>query len=178
MTTVSPAITTTPSATFDADRQRRIVRRELERRSFCTIATTSSAQYPHVAGVLYALVGDDLYVTMHDDSVKARNLAVNPRVAICVPIRKIPFGPPFAIQFQGMATMLSVSAPEIVALLKTDALKKIVASIDLDDPRNCFVCISPTRRITSYGIGVPLLQVIRDPVSAMRTISWRDHTEG
>lgn len=166
------------TTTFDVDRQRQIIRRELARRSFCTIATASSANFPHVAGVLYALVGDDLYVTMHDDSAKARNLAANPRVAICVPVRKIPFGPPFAIQFQGRATIFSVTAPEIAALVETNALKKITASIDLTDPRNCFVRITPNRRVTSYGLGVPLLQVMRDPVSAMRTIAWRTDTTG
>jgi len=160
-------------ATFDMARQSQIIRRELARHSFCTIATSSSAHYPHVAGVLYAFVGDDLYVAMHDDSAKARNLAANHRVAICVPVRKIPFGPPFAIQFQGRATIFSATDPEIVTLLETGALKKITAAIDLTDPHNCFVRISPNRRVSSYGLGVPLLQVIRDPVSAMRTIPWR-----
>jgi hypothetical protein len=165
-------------ATFDIARQRQIIRRELARRSFCTIATASSAHFPHVAGVLYTLVGDDLYVTMHDDSAKARNLAANPRVAICVPVRKIPIGPPFAIQFQGRATVFSATDPEIASLLETNALKKITTSIDLTDPRNCFVRISPNRRVSSYGLGVPLLQVMRDPVSAMRTIAWRTDTTG
>ena len=165
-----------PAATFDEARQRTIVRRELERRSFCTIATSSSAHFPHVAGVLYALVGEDLYVTMHDDSAKARNIVANPRVAICVPVRKIPFGPPFTIQFQGKAGLLSVTDPKIVNLLATGVLKKITASIDLTDPRNCFVRITPNGRVTTFGLGVPLLQVIREPVTAMRTITWHDDT--
>lgn len=173
---LSPA-TELPAATgFDEGRQRSIVRRELARHSFCTLATSSGAQRPHVAGVLYALVGNDLYLTIHDDSVKARNIADNPRVAVCVPIRKVPFFPPFAIQFQATATLLDSTDPEITRLVATGALKKILTGIDLEDPTNRFVRITPGRRISTYGLGVPLLQVIRQPTTAMRSIDWRDTT--
>ncbi len=170
-----PATITAPAA-FDEDRQRVTVRRELARRSFCTLATSSATQRPHVAGVLYTLVGDDLYLTIHDDSVKARNMAANPLVAVCVPAKKLPFFPPFAIQFQATATLLSASDPEITHLLAAGSLKKILTGIDLTDPLLRFVRITPGRRISTYGLGVPLLQVIRQPTTAMRSITWRNTT--
>ena len=35
-----------------AERQRKLVRRAIERGSFCTLATSSEANRPHVVGVL------------------------------------------------------------------------------------------------------------------------------
>ena len=45
--------------------------------SFCTLATSSADNRPHVAGVLYALVNRDLYINTDTTSRKARN--VTPR---------------------------------------------------------------------------------------------------
>jgi hypothetical protein len=156
---------------FDEERQRAIIRRELARHSFCTLATTSSAHRPHVAAVIYGVAGEALYVSVHADSVKARNIEANPRVAVCVPIRKLPFVPPFAIQFQATAALLRVDDPEITALLP-GPLKKVASHTDFDDPRSCFIRITPQRRISTYGLGVPLLQIVRDPTTAMRTVDF------
>jgi nitroimidazol reductase NimA-like FMN-containing flavoprotein (pyridoxamine 5'-phosphate oxidase superfamily) len=43
--------------------------------SFCILATSSAENRPHVAGVLYALVGRNLYVNTDRTSRKARNIA-------------------------------------------------------------------------------------------------------
>lgn len=174
MTTATLDSTASHSASpaFDEDRQRAIIQRELARHTFCTIATSSAAQRPHVAAVIYGIVGDDLYVSLHDDSVKARNVAANPRVAVCIPVRKIPFAPPFAIQFQATAEILRADDPKITALLP-GPLKKVASHTDFDDPRSCFLRITPGRRISTYGLGVPLLQVIRSPTTAVRSVRFR-----
>ena len=49
-------IAATSIASFDADRHRATVQRELAKRSFLTLATVSASQRPHVAGVLYVEV--------------------------------------------------------------------------------------------------------------------------
>ena len=41
----------------------------------------------------------------------------------------------------------------------------------LEDPRGCFLRITPTRRIGTYGIGMPIRKVLRDPLSAIGSVS-------
>jgi general stress protein 26 len=150
------------------------ITKALERRSFATLATASPAQRPHVVAVLYQAVGQTLYVTVHRDSRKARNLADNPYVAVCVPVRRLPIGPAAAIQFQGTAELLTKDDPEIARLLGAGRLKRIVAHGELDDPDTCFVRIRPGRRLHTYGLGMSLLEVLRDPLNANRTVELPD----
>ncbi len=94
------------------DRQRRIIRRAIAKHSFCTLATASAANRPLVTGVLYAAVGDLLYVSTLETSAKARNIRENHRVAVCIPVRRFPVGPPFTVQFQGTATVCPIDEPQ------------------------------------------------------------------
>ena len=82
------------------------VRRAIAKHSFCTLAT-SSANRPHGVGVLYTAVDGGLYVSTLKDSKKARNVAANPRVAICIPVRRFPMAPPFLVQFGATAEILA-----------------------------------------------------------------------
>jgi hypothetical protein len=41
----------------------------------------------------------------------------------------------------------------------------------LDDPRGCFLRITPNGRVSTYGIGMPIRRVLRDPLSAMGSVS-------
>ncbi|MFW2335916.1 hypothetical protein, partial [Ilumatobacter sp.] len=43
-------------------------------------------------------------------------------------------------------------------------LKKITSHGELDEPNGVFIAITPGRRIHSYGLGVPILDLMRDPV--------------
>ena len=54
-----------------------------ERRN-ATIATVSQAGQPHAAVVIAASTRDEIYFTVHPDSVLARNLADNDRIALSV----------------------------------------------------------------------------------------------
>lgn len=144
--------------------------RIIERRSFCTLATSSVADEPHVAGVLYSVADAVLYLTTQTHSKKARNLRENARVAVCIPVRSYPLGPPFCVQFRGTAELLSPQDPGIVALFRAGRLKRITSHGELDDPDSWFVRLVPDRRISTYGIGVPLRTLLRDPIRGSRTI--------
>jgi general stress protein 26 len=144
--------------------------RAIQRRSFCTLATSSATGEPHVAGVLYAVADRVLYLTTQTHAKKARNLGDNARVAVCIPVRTYPVGPPFCVQFRGTAELLSPQHPDITTLLHTRRLKKITSHGELDDPDSCFVRIVPGRRISTYGIGVPLRTLLRDPIHGSRTV--------
>jgi predicted pyridoxine 5'-phosphate oxidase superfamily flavin-nucleotide-binding protein len=152
------------------ERQRRIVRRAIRRSSFCTLATASAANRPHVVGVLYAAVDGLLYVSTETTSIKARNVRENPRVAVCIPVRRYPVGPPFCVQFQGSAELRPTGDPQIVGLLDAGRLKPITTHGELDHPDACFIRVTPARRVASYGLGVPLRQLLRDPLGASRSV--------
>lgn len=140
------------------------VRRRIERRSFAVLATTSPAGFPHAAGVVYEAVDAHLYVHTLRSSRKVRNIVANPRVAIVVPDRRLPVGPPFTVQFQATADVLDMDDPAVTQLLGAGRLRSISGHGALDEPDGCFVRITPAHRLHSYGIGVSALAVARDPL--------------
>ena len=77
--------------------------------TFCTLATSSADNRPHVAGVLYALVGRDLYINTDATSRKARNIGENQRVAVCIPVPVDTQAPPYLFP-------PGVQAPQVEAL--------------------------------------------------------------
>jgi general stress protein 26 len=159
-----------PAVSFDLDRQRAIVKQTIARKSFCTLATSSASHRSHVAGVLYVEVDGLLYMNVSSTSVKARNIRENPRVAVCIPIRKVPVGPPYTVQFQGTAEIVSPEDPSVADLVASGRLKRILPHGVADDPDSCFLRITLGRRVTSYGLGVSLLKIIREPLSGIRSV--------
>jgi general stress protein 26 len=155
------------------------VARAVGRRSFCMLATASPSGRPHVSGVLYQAIGTTLYVNMSRDSRKARNIADNPHVAVSIPIRRLPLGgPPSTVQFQGRAEILGFDDPHIVRLLEARELGKITSHGELDYPDGCFVRVTPQRRLTTYGLGMSLVTLIRDPLHAGGTVELAAHGAG
>jgi general stress protein 26 len=147
------------------------VAKAVAKRSFCMLATASPSGRPHVAGVLYQAIGTTLYVNMSRDSWKARNVADNPHVAVSIPIRRLPVGgPPSTVQFQGRADILALDDPDIVRMVEASQLKNISSHGELDHPDGCFLRITPLRRITTYGLGMSLLKLVRDPLHAGGTV--------
>jgi hypothetical protein len=145
-------------------------RRVLARQSFCTLATVSHRNRPHVVGVIYVLVDGRLYVHTLDGSRKVRNIRDNPHVGVCIPVRKFPMAPPFCVQFQGTAEVVPLDDPDVAALLAAGRLKKITAHGALAVPGACFIRVTPARVLSTYGVGVPLLTLLRDPFHANRSV--------
>ena len=141
------------------------VRRAIHSRGFAMLSTVSPAGFPHATGVIYVPVGDELYVHTMRSSRKARNVAADGRIGVVIPVRKLPVGPPFTVQFQGRAEVLEMDDPEITALVASGALKKITGHGELDEPDGCFVRIRPTGTVHTYGIGVSVLAVAKDPIA-------------
>jgi general stress protein 26 len=152
------------------NRERKRAWRAINRGSFCMLASSSEVNRPHVVGVLYAAVDDLLYVSTLQTSVKARNIRANPQVAVCIPVRRFPVGPPFHVAFQGRAELCPRHDDRIVRLLEAKRLKPITSHGELDDPDSCFLIITPGRRVATYGLGVPVRQLLRDPLHANRSV--------
>jgi hypothetical protein len=138
----------------------------VDKRSFCTLATTSPAGFPHVAGVLYAAVGADLWVSTLRDSRKARNVAANPNVAVCVPVRRLPVGPPSSVQWQATAEVVDLDSRELHRLVDAGQLDAVTGHGELELPGGCFLHITPRGRLNTYGLGMSLRQLLKDPLNS------------
>lgn len=160
------------SVSFDIDGHRRRIDRLLRKNTFCTLATVSASGHPHTVGVRYVVIDGVLYINAHGDSIKARNIRGNPRVAVCIPARKFPLFPPFCIQFQGTADVIPATDPAIATLAEAGRFKAIVSNKDLARPDQVFIRVAPGKRVHSYGIGERLLDIIRTPQEAGRSIAW------
>ncbi len=170
-----PTADTRPSDTgrplADADQDARILK-AIQTRAFALLSTVSPAGFPHAAGVQYDAVVPPgggaadvrLYVHTMGASRKARNVAADDRVAVVIPVRKLPVGPPFTVQFQGRAEVLAMDDPEITDHLAAGRLKAVSSHGELDEPDGCYLRIVPNRVIHTYGIGVSAIGVARDPL--------------
>ncbi|MEX0784388.1 MAG: pyridoxamine 5'-phosphate oxidase family protein [Dehalococcoidia bacterium] len=148
---------------------REVVWSAIQANSYCTLATSSNNR-PHAAGILYEVIGRDIFVTAFDDSRKARNVAENPHVAVAIPVVEYPEAPPFSIQFQGRGEILPQDHPEVVRLLGEGRLQTIAGHGVLDDPRTIFIRITPGKRANVYGVGIPLDELMANPSAAIRSV--------
>lgn len=164
----SSTITVDPG--FDVQRQRRLVRRELARRSFALLGTASGTGRPHVAGILYAATSRGLFMSTYGDSVKARNVRENPRVAVSVPVRKVPVGPPYVLQFQTSAEVLAVDDALVRELVAAGELTAITGHGELELEGSVFLRLRMPRRVVTFGLGVPLWTMARRPLEGGRTV--------
>ena len=142
------------------------MRTTIGRRSFAVVSSFSSAGHGHAAGIAYAFDGAHLWFHTMRSSRKARNVASNPNVGICVTVRKLPVGPPFTISFQGEATVVSMEDELVLDRLGAGTLKAITSHGELETSDGCFVRVTPTGPRFTYGLGVSALALLRDPLGA------------
>jgi len=145
-----------------------LVERAIARRSYCVLGTVSPGGRPHAAGVIYATVDGDLelWVSMDRSSRKARNIATNHRVHIQIPVRRSPVGPPSSVQFAATAQLLAPGDPTVERLLAANQLKKVTGHGELDRPDAVLARIRPGPVLHTYGLGLSLITLIRDPLRA------------
>lgn len=173
MNDMTNLIETHPAASTVEPTQTKRITKILARRSFCVVATTSPSGHSHAAGVVFDWADGAMYIHTMRSSRKARNIAANPNVGIVVPARRLPVGPPFTIQFQATATILSMTDATIRRLLAERKLTTTSGHGALDEANGCFLQITPAGAMHTYGIGVRIIDIIRDPLHAgARTTGW------
>lgn len=170
-TTIPP--TTNPASFAEPDaKQLAKVRRTIHTKSFATLATTSPAGRSHAAGVIYDEVDGELWVHTMRSSRKARSIAANPHVAICIPFRKLPAGPPYTVHFQATAQLVDMGDRGVLDLLEAGELDSISGHGALDEPDGVFLRITPNDVVHSYGLGANPIELIRDPLhTGARSVS-------
>lgn len=179
-TSPSPTLTLDPGAPGAADPAPHVVRvvdpalvrKLVAKRSYAVLASVSPAGRPHAAGVLYAVVGDDLWVSTHRESRKGRNVATTPHVGITIPVRRLPLGPPSAVMAQARAEVVALDDPRVGRLVADGSLKGITSHGELDLPGGCFLRISPGSTVHTFGLGLSLWALARDPLAGEGRSTW------
>lgn len=156
--------TSRPSTTHHPDPG--AVVKAIRKRSFMNLATVSESGAPHVAGVLYSFVDGVFYLSTLKGSRKALNIEANPEVAVTIPIRRVPVGPPSAVQFRATAEILDLDSPEILELAEAGRVEEITSHGELELDGGCFIRITPADRWNTYGLGMSVIELARNPLSA------------
>jgi len=157
--------TTVPGPTAGKeDRQARIIAKALRKKTFATLATVSPKGRSHSAGVVYDFVDGALWIHTMRDGRKGRNVAHNRHVGVCVPYRRLPVGPPYTLHFQGVAELIPLDDPEAIRRYEAGRLDSISGHGAMEIDGACFVRILPTGTIHSFGPGVPVLDLARNPL--------------
>ncbi len=94
-------------------------------------------------------------------------------MAVCIPIRRLPIGPPSSVQFQAHAAVLDTNDPEIADLLEAGKLRSITGHGELDLPDDCFLRLTPPGWLHTYGLGMTLPRLIRDPLNTAGAVPYR-----
>jgi general stress protein 26 len=155
---------------LDQARLRRAVDKAFAKKSFMTLATSSDADRSHAAGVMYTAVDGVLYVGTNMNSRKARNIETNANVGVCIPVRRLPVGPPATIMFQGTAEALGRDDQALRSLLDSGRLKRLTSHGELEDPGNWFLKITPNGKVHTFGVGVPLITLLRHPLETIGSV--------
>ncbi len=162
MSTTTTPVTAVSRIVVDPDHVLRLI----AKRTFANLATVSPSRTPHTAGVLYATVDRFMYASTVMGTRKARNIAHEPRVAIAIPVRRIPVGPPALIHFQATAELLPTDDRRIRDLAEAGKLDEVTSHGELDLADGCFLRIPIPSRIHTYGLGLSLYRLVRDPLNA------------
>ena len=141
-----------------------LVLAELHAHDFAVLSTADAAGQPHAAGVTYGVSPPGraltLYVMTRRHLAKARDIALNPRVALVVPLprRLLWFVPPATIQLRGRAEILDWTEPEGTEVFRRFWLgRRILAAYEQSrrhgETRVCFLRITPDPVVHTYGVG-------------------------
>ena len=173
MTTTTLAPPPAHSATADADLGR-LVARAVRRRRTAVLATASLIGRAHSAPVLYEVAGGDLWISTSLGSRKATNVAANPAVAVTIPVRRLPLGPPSAVHFQTTAALVGRDDADLRALVDDGSLRRITSHGELDLEDGCFLRLSLPRRVPVYGLGMSIRRLAAAPLEAGRValVDW------
>jgi hypothetical protein len=68
--------------------------------------------------------------------------------------------------FQADAEVLATDDPQVGALLASGALDGITSHGELELPDDCFIRIGVPPRVLTYGLGLPIRRLMRDPLHA------------
>jgi pyridoxamine 5'-phosphate oxidase-like protein len=145
--------------------------RQIAKASFAILSYVTPAGEPRSSGVVYASIGQRLYVAVAPDSWKALHVAASGRVAVTVPVRRggllslVAPIPPATISFHATAIVHPQGSSQVGPLLK-----ELGSLIPAERQASaCVIEVVPEGAFLTYGLGVPLRRM-RDPAAARARI--------
>jgi hypothetical protein len=81
--------------------------------------------------VLFAAVDDALWIATTARAPGPQHPR-EPRVAVCVPLKRLPLFPPFVVQLQSTATLHAPDDPVVTDLVASGRLKKVTSPGELE----------------------------------------------
>jgi nitroimidazol reductase NimA-like FMN-containing flavoprotein (pyridoxamine 5'-phosphate oxidase superfamily) len=136
--------------------------KELGKELFAVLGMVTLKGEARTVGVVYIVRDHKIYISTGKDSWKVRHIQRNPHVSITVPIAKrIPIMPwikiPAAtITFSGQATVWDATEA------KGDILQALFRGVESEAGKLATISIVeivPTGDFTTYGVGIPLMQM-------------------
>jgi uncharacterized protein YhbP (UPF0306 family) len=145
--------------------------RKIIKKKIWLVLTTLDEDTPYSSVMVYQSDGETIICQTGINTLKARNIRNNSKVAITIPIRKnflhklIP-APPAELHFTTTAEILSFNDEEArkiyAKFLKQSEKEKLPQD-------NIWICIKVPDRVTTYGVAVPLLKM-RKPLEARKIV--------
>ncbi|MFX1242982.1 MAG: pyridoxamine 5'-phosphate oxidase family protein [Promethearchaeota archaeon] len=146
------------------------VRKILRKKNWLVLGTSNN-NVPHSSVVLYQSDGYVIYCMTGKDTLKARNIRSNNKVSVTLPFRKnflhkiIP-APPAELHFTAKAEIKSFDNEEARTIFSK--YLKYQENVDSQE-ENVWIKITPFKRISTYGVGIPLLKM-RNPEKARNLV--------
>ena len=153
----------------------------LRRQTFAVISTTDEGGIPYSAGVNYRVSERggalSIFVMTRRHLKKARNIALNSRVSLVVPLprRLLWFLPPATLQLSGHAKILDWTDDEgrdafRQSWIGRPILKAYEKSYRSGETRICFLKITPDPVINTYMVGSNIWQLRNHMESGAATV--------
>ncbi|MFX1453112.1 MAG: pyridoxamine 5'-phosphate oxidase family protein [Promethearchaeota archaeon] len=147
------------------------VRSILRKKNWLVLGTVDEKNNPHSSVVVYQSDGYMIYCTTGKDTLKVRNIRHNNKVSVTLPFRKNFFhkiipAPPAELHFTAEA--------EIKPFEDLEARKIFAKYLKYNEnvenqEDSIWIKITPSRRISTYGVGVKLLKM-RNPQKARNLV--------
>jgi len=172
--------TSTPVASR-GDLTLELVLRELRAHDFAILSTVAKDGSPDSAGVSYGVSPRDdelvLYIMTRRHLKKVRNIAINPRISVVVPLKRriLWFAPPATIQLHGAAEVLDWADVEGTSVFRGFWIGRMILrgyekSRRRGETRICFLRIKMDPTIRTYGVGHSLWELHRHMESGAGTV--------
>ncbi|MFX0003558.1 MAG: pyridoxamine 5'-phosphate oxidase family protein [Candidatus Hodarchaeota archaeon] len=143
------------------------VRKVLKKKNWLVLCTVDDKSVPHSSVVVYQSDGYVIYSITGKNTLKAKNIRINSKVAITIPFRKNFFhkiipAPPAELHFTATA--------EIKPFEDEQARKIFSKYLKYHDnienkEESVWLKITPSKRISTFGVGIKLLKMKKPEIA-------------
>ncbi|MFX0061809.1 MAG: pyridoxamine 5'-phosphate oxidase family protein [Candidatus Hermodarchaeota archaeon] len=159
---------TLESKTFD------FVEKEIRKKQFGILSTISPKEWAQSSGVHYGVspkaLNFALYILTDSSYKKVQNIQKYPRISFAIPYPHyyLRFIPPGTISFQGTAEILPFEDSDARKSYTKSSQRRMIRYTEQSAYKETavFLKIKPNKRISCFGLGVKLSEMMKDPEAA------------